>query len=888
MLRPQSAQDEEDHFRTLRVGGAKTKGNISLAAHHLGMFKTLVIKKLLPYVKIKLTERQLLESLNLNDKAFKEHWASFERIIQNTRVSDGDFTPQFEALQRVYQEKGEVGVMHELKYGFYGHVAGVKFTAAEIKNQKALADLRYPTEWYPATRQVSRTIHLHVGPTNSGKTYHALKRLENATSGVYAGPLRLLANEVFTRMNAKGKQCALITGEERKYPNPENTTMVSCTVEMAPINAPLEVAVIDEIQMINSPDRGWAWTQAFLGIQAKEMHLCGEERTVPLIRELTAIMGDKLEIHRYQRLSPLKMMDKSLEGDLSKLQKGDCIVSFSVMGIHALREKIERQTKRKVAIIYGSLPPETRAQQAKLFNDPENDYDFLVASDAIGMGLNLSIKRIIFETCMKNNGQEIVPLQVSEIKQIAGRAGRYRTAEQSVKEGTRSVDFRTKTPTEISPSLGFDGVADIDDNAPMEEVLPDEQSTKNTTDDEEKPKEGSATASLTEQSNTTHATISSSAQSKSTEEGIVGYVTTLEKIDFNRVARAVNGEAEIIKTAGLFPPAQIIRRFATYFPPGTPFSYILLRLNEISRLHPRFHVCGLKDQLVIADTIQPVKGLSTYDRIIFCSSPAPMRDPETRKLVRTLAEFVGKQKNGGLLDIPGFDLELLDQDVMLDRNYLAKLESLHRGIVLYLWLSYHFSGVFTTRGMANHVKGLVEERIAAMLSKISYSENYYENLKKKRQKALIDNLMQEIIAEEDVENDEGEEKKLKNRERAIAVNGGGQPADILPAGVQEIQDILSDTRSFREDDRDLRDDYNEYNMPELELWESRRPRRGHKPRSSKFGPFDSIDEIDRMVTRIITNTETLRNKAFSLGTKMNLEGIGLNSGSAAEVMRQSI
>jgi ATP-dependent RNA helicase SUPV3L1/SUV3 len=158
---------------------------------------------------------------------------------------------------------------------------------------------------------------------------------------------------------------------------------------MAPINKELEVAVIDEIQMINSPERGWAWTQAFLGIQAREMHLCGEERTVPLIRELTAAMGDKLEIHRYQRLSPLKMMNKSLEGDLSKLQKGDCIVAFSVMGIHALREQIEKKTGRKVAIIYGSLPPETRAHQARLFNNPENDYDFLVASDAIGMGLNL-------------------------------------------------------------------------------------------------------------------------------------------------------------------------------------------------------------------------------------------------------------------------------------------------------------------------------------------------------------------------------------------------------------------------------------------------------------------------------------------------------------------
>jgi ATP-dependent RNA helicase SUPV3L1/SUV3 len=111
---------------------------------------------------------------------------------------------------------------------------------------------------------------------------------------------------------------------------------------------------------------------------------------VPLIRELCALVGDKLVVHEYERLSPLRAMNRSLAGNLAKnLQKGDCVVSFSVLGIHALRRTIEEQTGKKCAIVYGSLPPETRAQQARLFNDPDNDYDFLVASNAIGMGLNL-------------------------------------------------------------------------------------------------------------------------------------------------------------------------------------------------------------------------------------------------------------------------------------------------------------------------------------------------------------------------------------------------------------------------------------------------------------------------------------------------------------------
>ena len=303
----------------------------------------------------------------------------------------GESLSKLESLRRAYNQHGAIGMDAQLKFAFQGHIANSAFTKSDIWNQALLADLRYPPEWYPATRAFHRTIHLHVGPTNSGKTYHALKRLEQAESGIYAGPLRLLAHEVYSRLNAKGKLCHLITGDERIVTESDTreTNMSSCTVEMVPINKEVEVAVVDEIQMIGSRDRGWAWTQAVLGLKAKELHVCGEERAVPLMKELAATTGEKLEIHRYTRLSPLRTMSTSLEGDLTKLRKGDCVVTFSRMGIHALKKAIEQQTGKRVAVVYGSLPPETRAQQAKLFNDPDNDYDILVASDAIGMGLNL-------------------------------------------------------------------------------------------------------------------------------------------------------------------------------------------------------------------------------------------------------------------------------------------------------------------------------------------------------------------------------------------------------------------------------------------------------------------------------------------------------------------
>lgn len=259
---------------------------------------------------------------------------------------------------------------------------------ARTTNLRKAADLRFPQEWYPVTRQFQRTWYLHVGPTNSGKTYHALKRLTESGSGCYAGPLRLLAHEVYERMNALGTPCNLVTGDDRKI-HSDMAQLTSCTVEMVDLSRQMEVCVLDEIQMIGDMDRGWAWTQALMGVKAKEVHLCGEERTVELIQNLAATMGDKLVIRHYKRLGPLEVMPKSLGGDLHKLERGDCIVTFSRKNIFAMQREIEAVTGKKCAVIYGSLPPETRSIQAKLFNNPDNDYEILVASDAVGMGLNL-------------------------------------------------------------------------------------------------------------------------------------------------------------------------------------------------------------------------------------------------------------------------------------------------------------------------------------------------------------------------------------------------------------------------------------------------------------------------------------------------------------------
>ncbi|SMN22813.1 similar to Saccharomyces cerevisiae YPL029W SUV3 ATP-dependent RNA helicase, component of the mitochondrial degradosome along with the RNase Dss1p [Maudiozyma saulgeensis] len=294
-------------------------------------------------------------------------------------------------------------------------------------------DVGNPSEWYPETRKIKRHIILHLGPTNSGKTHRALKKLREADRGYYAGPLRLLAREVYDRFKQEGMSCNLLTGEEvinELDPLGNKVGLTAGTVEMLPTTSEFDVVVLDEIQMMSDEDRGWAWTNVLLGAKAKELHICGEKSALPLIKKLIKITGDKLTVNEYERLGKLEVEDKPIGNSLKGLRKGDCIIAFSKKKILDMKLKIEKMTNLKVAVIYGSLPPETRVQQASLFNSGE--YDVLVASDAIGMGLNLAIDRVIFNTDMKFNGKEMVTLTDSQIKQIGGRAGRFKSTNTSI------------------------------------------------------------------------------------------------------------------------------------------------------------------------------------------------------------------------------------------------------------------------------------------------------------------------------------------------------------------------------------------------------------------------------------------------------------------------
>ena len=288
-------------------------------------------------------------------------------------------------------------------------------------------DMTDPGRWYPAARAMRRAIHLHVGPTNSGKTHAAVQRLKRAESGVYCSPLRLLAWEVAEGLNADpeglGLTCNLVTGQERKLV--QGSRHVACTVEMADVRNPVDVAVIDEAHLLGDPTRGYAFTRAVLGLPAAELHLCGDPAMVPLIETIAHELGDDLTVHRYERLQPLNVLREPLRR-VADVKPGDCLVAFSRKAVHRLKQDVETEAGRRACVIYGSLPPEARARQAELFNDrAKSGYEVLIASDAIGMGLNLSIRRVVFTTLKKYDGAALRALAPPEAKQIAGRAGRF-------------------------------------------------------------------------------------------------------------------------------------------------------------------------------------------------------------------------------------------------------------------------------------------------------------------------------------------------------------------------------------------------------------------------------------------------------------------------------
>ena len=257
-----------------------------------------------------------------------------------------------------------------------------------------------------------------LGPTNTGKTHLAVERMLGHASGMIGLPLRLLAREIYDRIvKLRGPRAvALITGEEKIIP-PRATYFV-CTVEAMPLSREVEFLAVDEIQLCADPERGHVFTHRLLHARGRyETMLLGAGTMAPLIRKLLP----RAEIVTRERFSQLTYAGPK---KITRLPRRSAIVAFSADQVYAIAELIRRQ-RGGAAVVMGSLSPRTRNAQVALYQSGE--VDFLVATDAIGMGLNMDVDHVAFAGLSKFDGRRTRPLHPQEVGQIAGRAGRFRT-----------------------------------------------------------------------------------------------------------------------------------------------------------------------------------------------------------------------------------------------------------------------------------------------------------------------------------------------------------------------------------------------------------------------------------------------------------------------------
>ena len=255
-----------------------------------------------------------------------------------------------------------------------------------------------------------------LGPTNTGKTHLAIETMLSFESGMIGFPLRLLAREVYDKVIKKISldKVALITGEEKIIPS--NAKYFLCTVESMPIDKHLEFVGVDEIQMCSDHERGHIFTDRLLNIRGEKLTMLMGSSTIKNI--ISKLDGD-IEFINRERLSKLTYAGHK---KVSRIDRKTAIIAFSAEEVYAIAELIRRQ-KGGAAIVMGSLSPKTRNAQVELYQS--GDVDFLVATDAIGMGINMDLDFVYFSNVKKFDGKKLRRLNLSEIGQIAGRAGRY-------------------------------------------------------------------------------------------------------------------------------------------------------------------------------------------------------------------------------------------------------------------------------------------------------------------------------------------------------------------------------------------------------------------------------------------------------------------------------
>jgi len=270
----------------------------------------------------------------------------------------------------------------------------------------------------PSRRTQPERVVAHLGPTNSGKTHAALEELAEKRSGVYAGPLRMLAQEAHRRLSDRigSENVGLVTGEERVN---ERAPVVCSTVEMAPHAG--DLLVLDEVQWADDTERGSAWTRLLLAGEYREILLLGALDALPLVEHAFP----EVELKVFERKLPLEWVG---ERTLRSLTPGTVVVAFSRRAVLALAGEVNRLHPGRVAVLYGAMPLGSRREEIERFLS--GTAEVCVATDVLGHGVNLPCETLLFAETTKFDGEERRPLLPWELAQIAGRAGRFGLVER--------------------------------------------------------------------------------------------------------------------------------------------------------------------------------------------------------------------------------------------------------------------------------------------------------------------------------------------------------------------------------------------------------------------------------------------------------------------------
>ncbi|MBA3376226.1 MAG: helicase [Actinobacteria bacterium] len=293
----------------------------------------------------------------------------------------------------------------------------------------------------PSRRREPERVVAHLGPTNSGKTHAALDELVAKGVGVYAGPLRMLAQEAHRRLGDRigFDNVGLVTGEERVN---ENAPIVCCTVEMAPQSG--ELLVLDEIQWADDDERGSAWTRLMLAGEYREILLLGALDALPLVERAFP----EAELKVFERKLPLEWVG---ERTLRSLATGTVVVAFSRKAVLALAGEVNRLHPGRVAVLYGAMPLASRREEIDRFLS--GAADVCVATDVLGHGVNLPCETLLFAETTKFDGEERRNLLPWEIAQIAGRAGRFGLVERGHVGVLSGLGWGTADPGIVESAL---------------------------------------------------------------------------------------------------------------------------------------------------------------------------------------------------------------------------------------------------------------------------------------------------------------------------------------------------------------------------------------------------------------------------------------------------